>query len=94
MDGTEIHGTKADLENASGGFDFTRSKARLNPGKTISKLLKMRSTIGADTPAGHRISNIDEIRQNQAMATDADQLRYLDASMARQLRDLAATRQS
>jgi hypothetical protein len=28
MDGTEIHGTKADLENASGGFDFTSDIAR------------------------------------------------------------------
>lgn len=76
-------------------FNFTRSKARLNPAKTISKMLKMRSTIGADTPAGHRISNIDEIRQWQAKKDiSPEQAANLAASLARQLRDLAATRQS
>lgn len=93
MDAIETSGTKADLENASGGFDFTRSKAKLNPGKTISKLLKMRSAIGADTPAGHRISNIDEVRQNKAKAEgDPVRLAYLEASLVRQLADLEATR--
>jgi hypothetical protein len=74
-------------------YDHTRSKAKLNPAKTMAKLLAMRSDIGADTPAGHRISNIDEIRQNKAKAAgDPVQAAHLDASMARQLRDLEATR--
>lgn len=74
-------------------YDFTRSRAKLNPAKTISKLLKMRSAIGADTPAGHRISNIDEIRQNKEEAKgDPVRLAHLDASLSRQLRDLEATR--
>jgi hypothetical protein len=73
--------------------DFSRSRAKLNPAKTISKMLKMRSTIGADTPAGHRISNIDEVRQNKAKAAgDPVREAYLNASMERQLADLAATR--
>lgn len=75
-------------------FNFTRSKAKFNPAKTISKLLKMRSVIGANTPAGHRISNIDEIRQHLAKETLPEQLRHLEASLARQLRGLEATRQS
>jgi hypothetical protein len=62
-------------------------------GQTMKKFLKMRSAIGADTPAGHRVSNIDEVRQNKAKAAgDPAREAYLDASMARQLRDLAATR--
>ena len=68
------------------------ARARLNPAKTIKKMLQMRSAIGADTPAGHRISNIDEVRQNKAKADDPVQIAYLDASLGRQLRDLAATR--
>lgn len=78
-------------------YDFSRPKVRLNPAKTISKMLKMRSAIGADTPAGHRISNVDEIRQNRKQAETAGdlvRLAYLDASLARQLRGLAAARQS
>lgn len=74
-------------------YDFSRPKVKLNPAKTISKLLKMRSAIGADTPAGHRISNIDEIRQNRVKAEgDPVRLAYLDANLSRQLRDLEATR--
>jgi methyl coenzyme M reductase alpha subunit len=74
-------------------YDFTRCKAKLNPAKSISKMLRLRSTLGADTPAGHRISNIDEIRQNKAKAVgDPVRLAYLDASMARQLADLESTR--
>jgi hypothetical protein len=74
-------------------FDHTRSKAKLNPAKTMAKLLSMRSTIGADTPAGHRISNIDEVRQNKAKAAgDPVREAYLNASLERQLADLAATR--
>ncbi|HMI56389.1 MAG TPA: hypothetical protein VK494_09390 [Gemmatimonadaceae bacterium] len=65
---------------------------RVNEAKTIKKMLQMRSAIGADTPAGHRISNIDEVRQNKAKADDPVQIAYLDASLGRQLRDLAATR--
>jgi hypothetical protein len=75
-------------------YDFSRPKIRLNPTKTISKLLKMRSAIGARTPAGHRISNIDEIRQHLARTTTPDQAAHLEASLARQLRDLEQTRQS
>lgn len=76
-------------------FDHTRSKVRLNPVKTMAKLLLMRSTIGADTPAGHRISNIDEVRQNKAKAAgDPVREAHLDASMARQLRDLEFSRSS
>jgi len=78
-------------------YDFSRPKVRLNPAKTISKMLKMRSRIGADTVAGHRISNIDEIRQNKAAAEaqgDVVRISYLDASLARQLRDLDQTRLS
>jgi hypothetical protein len=66
--------------------------AKLNPTKTMKKLLQMRSTIGADTPAGHRISNIDEIRQNRAKITGLEQSKYLEANLARQLADLEATR--
>jgi len=73
-------------------FNFTRSKAKLNPAKSISKMLKMRSAIGADTPAGHRISNIDEIRQRKAKSADPVQIAHLDASLDRQLADLEATR--
>lgn len=75
--------------------DFTRSKAKLNAAKTIAKMLKMRSAIGADTPAGHRISNIDEIRQNRAKAEaegDTVRLAHLDANLGVQLRDLERTR--
>jgi hypothetical protein len=75
-------------------YNFSQPKVRLNPAKTISKMLKMRSRIGADTPAGHRISNIDEIRQNLARAMTPDQADYLEASLARQLRDLEIARQS
>ena len=75
-------------------YDFTRCKAKLNPAKSISKMLQMRSAIGADTQAGHRISNIDEIRQNKAKSSDPVQIAHLDASLARQVRDLEATRQA
>ena len=78
-------------------YDFTRCKAKLNQVKSIAKMLKLRSTIGADTPAGHRISNIDEIRQNRAKAeADGDTVRlaHLEANLARQLRDLEQTRAS
>jgi hypothetical protein len=71
------------------------TRLKINAGKTITKMLRMRSAIGADTPAGHRISNIDEVRQNKAKADgDPVQMAHLDASLERQLRDLAATRQS
>lgn len=73
-------------------YNFSRPRVRLNPAKTITKLLQMRSTIGADTPAGHRISNIDEIRQNRAKVTGLEQSKYLEANLARQLADLEATR--
>lgn len=69
------------------------ARAKLNPAKTMKKLLQMRSTIGADTKAGHRISNVDEIRQNKTKAAgDPVREAHLDASMARQLADLEATR--
>ncbi|MET4197320.1 hypothetical protein ABIA95_000138 [Bradyrhizobium sp. LA8.1] len=78
-------------------YDFSRPKVRLNPAKTISKMLKMRSAIGAHTASGHHISNVDEIRQNRARAEaagDLVRLAYLDASLERQLQGLARTRQA
>jgi hypothetical protein len=57
----------------------------------MQKLLSMRSTIGADTPAGHRISNIDEIRQNKRKTRNLERLQFLANSEARQRRDLEAT---
>lgn len=69
------------------------TRLKINASKTMTKMLRMRSAIGADTPAGHRISNIDEVRQNKARATgDPAREAYLDASLTRQLNDLAATR--
>jgi hypothetical protein len=58
----------------------------------MQKLLSMRSKIGADTRAGHRISNIDEIRRNRTKTRDPERRAFLDASMARQRADLEATR--
>lgn len=67
-------------------------RVKLNPAKTMKRMLQMRSAIGADTKAGHRISNIDEIRQNRAKVTGLEQSKYLEANLARQLADLEATR--
>ena len=66
--------------------------AKINPAKTRQKLLAVRRANGADTPAGHRCSNLDEIYQVKETATDPEQLRQLAASEARQWRDLERTR--
>jgi hypothetical protein len=51
-------------------------------------ILVKRRQFGADSPAGHRCSNIDEILQNREKAT-GDQLIRLDANLAAQVAELA-----
>jgi len=57
--------------------------------KIRSGLLVKRRQFGADTPAGRRCSNLDEMLQNRETAT-GDQLKRLDASIAIQAAELAA----
>jgi hypothetical protein len=79
-------------QHKSGAMSM-HTRLKVNTSKTMRKLLQMRSNIGADTLAGRRISNMDEIRQNKVKAAaDPVRLAYLDDSLARQLRDFEATR--
>lgn len=52
------------------------------------QLLEKRRLFGAYTPGGHRCSNLDELLQNRAAAT-GEQLKNIEASIARQVGDLS-----
>lgn len=53
------------------------------------KLTAMRAKLGADTPAGHRCSNLIEQLQNLRDAT-GDQKANLEKSIKRQMAELAS----
>jgi hypothetical protein len=53
------------------------------------QLLEKRRLFGAYTPGGHRCSNLDELLQNRGTAT-GEQLRNIEASIARQVGDLSS----
>lgn len=53
------------------------------------QLLAKRRIFGAETPAGHRCSNLDELLQHRDRAS-GDQLKNIEASIARQVADLSA----
>ncbi len=57
-------------------------------GRLGASLINKRELFGADTPPGYRCSNLFELLENRRTAT-GEQLRYIEASMARQARDLA-----
>lgn len=55
-----------------------------------TSLLAMRKQHGAETPVGHRCSNLLEQLENRAKATDADQIRRLEKSIGQSVAELAA----
>lgn len=59
-------------------------RTKLNPAKTVQKLLAIRRKHGADSAAGRHCSNLDEIYQNKRKTTDPETLKNLDANEALQ----------
>lgn len=55
-----------------------------------TSLLKLRKDLGADTPAGHRCSNLLEQLENLGKATDADQRRRLEKAIGQSVAELSA----
>jgi len=55
-----------------------------------TSLLKLRTKLGADTPAGHRCSNLLEQLENRAKSTDQDQIRRLEKSIGQSVVELSA----
>lgn len=53
------------------------------------QLLAKRRVFGADTPAGHRCSNLDELLQYRDRAS-GEQLKNIEANIARQVADLSS----
>lgn len=55
-----------------------------------TSLLKLRTKLGHDTPAGHRCSNLLEQLEVRAKATDKDQIRRLEKNIGRSVAELSA----
>lgn len=55
-----------------------------------TSLLKLRKTLGAETPAGHRCSNLLEQLESLAKSTDQDQRRRLEKSIGQSVAELSA----
>jgi hypothetical protein len=55
-----------------------------------TSLLKLRTKLGADTPAGHRCSNLLEQLEVRAKATDPDHIRRLEKNIGQSVADLSA----
>lgn len=55
-----------------------------------TSLLKLRKILGADTPAGHRCSNLLEQLEVRAKSTDRDQIRRLEKLIGQSVAELAA----
>jgi hypothetical protein len=56
--------------------------------ETRRKLIALRSKLGADTPAGHRCSNLVEQLENMRTAASAEQRGHLAKSIHRQMTEL------
>jgi hypothetical protein len=62
----------------------------MTPYATIRRdLIALRTKHGAESPIGHRCSNIDEMVENFARATDRDQKTRLAANIQKQNAELA-----
>jgi hypothetical protein len=55
---------------------------------TRRKLIALRSKLGADTPAGHRCSNLVEQLENMRSAASKEQRGHLAKSISRQMAEL------
>lgn len=55
-----------------------------------TSLLKLRKKLGADTPAGHRCSNLLEQLEVRAKSTDLDQIRRLEKNIGQSVAELSA----
>ena len=55
-----------------------------------TSLLKLRKQLGAETPAGHRCSNLLEQLENLARSTDQDQRRRLEKDIGRSVAELSS----
>jgi hypothetical protein len=55
---------------------------------TRRKLIAMRAKLGADTPAGHRCSNLVEQLENMRTAASKEQRGHLSKGIQRQMAEL------
>lgn len=65
------------------------SQAPAPSSRLRGQLLTKRRVFGAETPAGHRCSNLDELLQHRDRAS-GEQLKNIEASIARQAADLSS----
>ena len=57
---------------------------------TRTSLLKLRTKLGAETPAGHRCSNLLEQLESLSKSADQDQRRRLEKSIGQSVAELSA----
>jgi hypothetical protein len=76
------------LTLTEGPIEMIEEKTEVPNGRLGASLINKRELFGANTPPGYRCSNLFELLENRRTATGW-QLRNIEASMARQARDLA-----